>query len=119
MDTSKECPEVLNRVGKFNTLNNSMLPGSRSTLLYPRQLSFFFMTKGYSKAIAHGSALVIKFNKSDAIADWQEYLVSEVLSHPALKLCPNGQHYEIHPKRGVCVGFWEASGIPNANMMEG
>jgi len=119
VDTSKESPEVHNRVGKFNTLNNSMLPGSRSTILYPRQLSLFFMKKGYSKAIAHGSAKVIKFNKSDAIADWQEYLVSEVLSHPAWKSFPNGQQYEIDPKRGVCVGFWESSGIPNANMMEG
>ena len=119
VDTSKEVPEVLNRVGKFNTLNNSMLQGSRSTTLYPRQVSLFFMKKGYSKAVAHGSAKVIKFNKADVIANWQEYLVSEVLSHPAWKSFPNGQQYEIDPKRGVCVGFWEASGIPNANMMEG
>ena len=71
MDISKKSPEVVNHVGKFNTLNNSMLPGSRSIILYPRQISLFFLKKGYSKAITHGSAKVIKFNKSDAIPDWQ------------------------------------------------
>jgi len=122
VDPTNDIPEQLSFSSRYNTISLPVsTPSSFTTSkIYTKQLSLFFHKKGTSTPIRYGSPMVKHYNKSDRIADWQQYLYDEVITHPAWRSYPKIKDFEINPHIPICVGYWEGGNIqPAANKLLG
>ena len=115
-DNSREQPETLSQT-RYNTLSSLTSPSPKPVNKSP---SLFFFRKGSSRAVLHGSLIIIYLSKSDRIGDWQEYLRAQVCNHPTWRSYPDIRTQEIDQQKPICVGYWEGgNSLPNANELSG